>query len=337
MISSLPDLEQSPQSEAVLSSKMEPVLLKASCPPLSFGFPPKFALSLLPRSRSSFTSIPFLVMLHYIGRLWIPLRVSWVRWLLGRWERRPTSQPTPSPTSLPSASKSAPQLRCSIVTIPYSSASAAPVSPSTPALMAPASASNTFPTGLFNTYIDIDYSTLIAEQKIKVVEGCEIKRMNPCSITLNNDTELKADEIVSVRNTISEYEGDRSLGMGWRIVWGLCEVSMKKEKWGGCGDWVDTRGFGSLAEIWHCVGFKWVACIADFCCWGWNRGGWSVEWMGWGPVWGGGSCEKWQKVVRGRHKGEDSGGEWRRKRTRINKKKQEIRKSLELTRSQGVT
>lgn len=100
----------------------------------------------------------------------------------------------------------------------------------TPALMAPASASNTFPTGLFNTYIDIDYSTLIAEQKIKVVEGREIKRMNPCSITLNNDTELKADEIVSVRNTISEYEGDRSLGMGWRIVWGLCEVSMKKEK-----------------------------------------------------------------------------------------------------------
>lgn len=74
--------------------------------------------------------------------------------------------------------------------------------------MAPASASNTFPTGVFNTYIEIDYSTLITEQKIKVVEGREIKRMNPCSITLNNDTELKADETVSVRNRISDYEED---------------------------------------------------------------------------------------------------------------------------------
>lgn len=51
---------------------------------------------------------------------------------------------------------------------------------------------------MVNTYIDIDYSTLIAEQKIKVVQGREIKRINPYSITLNNDTELKADEIVSV-------------------------------------------------------------------------------------------------------------------------------------------
>lgn len=51
---------------------------------------------------------------------------------------------------------------------------------------------------MVNTYIDIDYSTLTAEQKIKFVQGREIKRINPYSITLNNDTELKADEIVSV-------------------------------------------------------------------------------------------------------------------------------------------
>jgi hypothetical protein len=89
-------------------------------------------------------------------------------------------------------------------------------------------------------YIDVGASRLIADRKIKVVQGQEIKSVNPRSITFANGTEIEADEIVFATGYLNMKETSRKI-FGDEVadrlkdVWGLDEEGEVRTMWRGTG------------------------------------------------------------------------------------------------------
>lgn len=101
-------------------------------------------------------------------------------------------------------------------------------------------------------YIDVGASQLIADGKIKIVQGQEITKINKRSISFANGTEIEADEIVfatgyqNMRETSRKVFGDE-IADKLNDVWGLDEEGEIRTMWRASGH----RGFwfmgGNLA------------------------------------------------------------------------------------------
>ena len=85
-------------------------------------------------------------------------------------------------------------------------------------------------------YLDVGASQLIADGKIKVKQGQELRRVNAHSITFADDTELEADEIIfatgfqNMRGTARRIFGDE-LADGVTDVWGFDEEGETRTMW----------------------------------------------------------------------------------------------------------
>lgn len=89
-------------------------------------------------------------------------------------------------------------------------------------------------------YIDVGTSQLIADRKIKIKQGHDVKAVKEHSIVLQDDTELEADEIVfatgyrNMRETARKVFGDE---LADRVgdVWGFDEEGETRGMWRGSG------------------------------------------------------------------------------------------------------
>ena len=85
-------------------------------------------------------------------------------------------------------------------------------------------------------YIDVGTSRLIADRKIKVKQGQEIKRIQKRSLIFNDDTELEADEIVfatgyqNMRGTARKVFGEE-LADRVHDVWGFDDEGEIRGMW----------------------------------------------------------------------------------------------------------
>lgn len=89
-------------------------------------------------------------------------------------------------------------------------------------------------------YIDVGCSQLIADGKIKVINGTEIERVNAHSISFADGREIEADEIVfatgyqNMRSTTRKIFGDE-IADRVNDVWGLDEEGELRTMWRGSG------------------------------------------------------------------------------------------------------
>ena len=85
-------------------------------------------------------------------------------------------------------------------------------------------------------YIDVGTSKLIADKKIKIKQGQEIKRVKEHSLVFNDDTELEADEIIfatgyqNMRGSAKKIFGDE-LADRVHDVWGFDDEGEIRGMW----------------------------------------------------------------------------------------------------------
>lgn len=99
-------------------------------------------------------------------------------------------------------------------------------------------------------YIDVGTSQLIADKKIKIAQGQDIKAVRARSMVPADGSELEADEIVFVTRYQNMRETARKVfrdEVADRVsdIWGFDDE-------GGCGGGVGIRSFGFLGGLALC-------------------------------------------------------------------------------------